>query len=173
MIATRSAATKIYGWENEATFKLSADDSLDASVAFEKSRYVNFLTGAAANIDWSGKSLDKTPAAAARLYYSHIFDLNGGSTLQFRIGTKYSTSYKLSDFVDAVQYTQAAYTRSDVNLNWTSADHKLTVQAYIHNLEDKMQAQSYTAPSVLADPNGATAAVSEPRMMGVRIGFKY
>jgi iron complex outermembrane receptor protein len=72
-----------------------------------------------------------------------------------------------------VQYKQKAYTRSDFTANWTSTDGKLTVQGYVHNIEDKMQAESYTAPTVLSVVNGATAAVSEPRMMGVRIGFKY
>ena len=63
VIATRSAATKIYGWENELTWKLTANDIVDGSFALEKSKYTNFLTGALADIDWSGKSLDKTPLA--------------------------------------------------------------------------------------------------------------
>ncbi|HEY2682179.1 MAG TPA: TonB-dependent receptor [Steroidobacteraceae bacterium] len=173
VIATRSAATKIYGWENEVTARLTSNDVIDGSLDFEKSKYVHFLTGGEANIDWSGKSLDKTPAAVLTLGYSHIFDLPRGSNLQVRLGTKYSTTYYLSDFVDAVQYKQKAYTRSDFTANWTSTDGKLTVQGYVHNIEDKMQAESYAAPTVLSVVNGATAAVSEPRMMGVRIGFKY
>jgi iron complex outermembrane receptor protein len=173
VIATRSAATRIYGWENEATVKLSSQDQVDGSIAFEKSYYVDFLTGGQANIDWAGKSLDKTPAAVLHLAYSHVFDLTNGSTLQLRLGTKYSTSYKLSDFVDAVQYTQGSYTRSDLTANWTSADGKLTVQAYVHNIEDKLQAESYTPPTVLSVVNGATAAVSEPRFFGIRLGVKY
>ena len=173
VIATRSAATKIYGWENEITVKLSPKDVIDGWLALEKSKYVNFLTGGQANVDWSGKSLDKTPGAVVQLGFTHIFDLSNGSSLQFRIGSKYSTSYKLSDFVDAVQYTQKAYTRSDLTANWTSANGKLTVQAYVHNLEDKLQAESYAAPTVLTVVNGATAAVSEPRMFGIRLGVKY
>ena len=173
VIATRSAKTKIYGWENEFTLAVTQSDIIDGSLAFEKSKYVDFLTGGLANIDWSGKSLDKTPGAVLHLGYSHYFNLANGSTLQLRIGTKYSTSYKLSDFVDAVQYNQAAYTRTDLTANWTSASGKLTIQGYIHNIEDKMQLEGYTAPTVLSVPNGATAPVSEPRMMGVRVGFKY
>jgi iron complex outermembrane receptor protein len=91
-----------------------------------------------------------------------------------RLGTKYSTSYYLSDFVNAIQYQQKAYTRSDLTLSWTAADGKFTVQGYVHNIEDKMQAESYTAATVTAyNLGGATAAVSEPRMLGVRVGFKY
>ena len=173
ILATRSAATKIYGWENEVTAKLSAQDIVDGSLALEKSEYTHFLTGALANIDWSGKSLDKTPAAVLNLGYSHIFGLAGGSSLQVRIGTKFSTSYDLSDFVNAIQYQQKSYTRSDLTVNWTSTNGKLTVQGYVHNIEDKMQAESFTPSTVIAFVNGATAAVSEPRMLGVRIGFKY
>jgi iron complex outermembrane recepter protein len=173
VLATRSASTKIYGWENEFTLKLSPSDQIDGSLALEKSKYVNFLTGGLANIDWSGKSLDKTPGAVVHLGYRHTFDFSDGSSLQLRIGTKYSTSYVLSDFVGATQYTQKAYSRSDITANWTSSSGKLTIQAYVHNLEDKMQAESYTAPTVGSVVNGATAAVSEPRMLGVRLGFKY
>ena len=104
VIATRSAATKIYGWENEVTWKITSHDSVDGSLALEKSKYTHFLTGAEANVDWAGKSLDKTPAAVLQLGVSHMFDFANGSNLQVRIGTKFSTSYDLSDFVDAVQY---------------------------------------------------------------------
>ena len=174
VIATRSAATRIYGWENEVTWKFTSHDIVDGSLALEKSKYTNFLTGALADINWDGKSLDKTPAAVVIAGITHIFDFSSGSNLSVRLGTKYSTSYDLSDFVDAIQYKQKAYTRSDLTLNWTAADGKLTVQGYVHNIEDKMQAESYTPATVTAyNATGATAAVSEPRMMGVRIGFKY
>ncbi len=174
VIATRSAATKIYGWENELTWKLTADDIVDGSFALEKSKYTHFLTGGLADIDWDGKSLDKTPLAVVMAGYTHVFDFTNGSTFSVRLGTKYSTSYYLSDFVNAIQYQQKAYTRSDLTLNWTAPNGKLTVQGYVHNIEDKMQAESYAAATVTAyNATGATAAVSEPRMMGVRIGFKY
>ena len=173
MLATRSAATKIYGWENEFTLKLSAADQIDGSLALEKSKYVDFLTGGLANIDWSGKSLDKTPGAVLHLGYRHTIDFADGSSLQLRVGTKYSTSYVLSDFVGAIQYTQKAYSRSDLTAHWTSSSGKVTVDAFVHNLEDKMQLESYTAPTVGSVVNGATAAVSEPRMIGVRFGIKY
>ena len=177
VIDTRSAATKIYGWENEVTAKLSPVDLVDASLTLEKSKYDSFKTGATLSVDWSGKSLDKTPAAVMTLGYSHTWDLANGGTIRARIGTKYSTSYKLSDFVDAEQYEQKAYTRSDLTATYAAPDGRLTVQAYVHNLEDKMQAESFAAASIAAanvhNSAGATAAVSEPRMMGVRIGFKY
>ena len=111
------------------------------------------------------------------LGYSHTWDLANGGTIRARIGTKYSTSYKLSDFVDAEQYEQKAYTRSDLTATYAAPDGRMTVQAYVHNIEDKMQAESFAAASIAAanvhNSAGATAAVSEPRMMGVRIGFKY
>jgi hypothetical protein len=75
--------------------------------------------------------------------------------------------------VNAIQYQQKSYTRSDLTVNWTSTNGRLTVQGYVHNIEDKVQAESFTPSTVIAFVNGATAAVSEPRMLGVRIGFKY
>jgi hypothetical protein len=84
-----------------------------------------------------------------------------------------SRGFRMSDFVNAKQYTQGGYTRSDLSTNWTSANDKLTVQAYIHNIEDKLQAESYTPPTVVSVADGATAAVSEPHLMGIRVGIKY
>lgn len=173
VLATRSASTDLYGWENEITAKLSEHDLLDGSLAFEKSEYRKFLTGALANVDFSGKSLDKTPAAVLHVGYSHNFDLSDGSSLQLRAATKFSTSYKLTDFVGAIQYEQKSFTRSDLTVNCTSASDKLTVQAYVHNIEGQIQAESYTRPSVLGLTDGPTSAVSEPRMIGVRLGLKY
>ena len=177
VIDTRSASTQIYGWENEGTIKLTPLDTIDASLSFEKSKYTHFLTGPTLATNWDGKSLDKTPAAVLTLGYSHLWRFADGASFKVRLGTKYSTSYKLSDFVDAEQYEQKAYTRSDLTANYTAPDGKLTVQAFIHNIEDKMQAQSFaaanTASANVYNSAGATAAVSEPRMIGVRVGFKY
>ncbi len=177
VIDTRSAQTTIYGWENEFNASLTAHDLVDGALALEHSEYNKFMVGPTLGTSFAGKSLDKTPAAVLTLGYNHTWDLPSGAFLKARIGTKYSTSYKLSDFVNAEQYEQKAYTRSDFTLGYTAPGGKMTLEVFVHNLEDKLQAQSFvaatTAVANVHDSSGATAAVSEPRFYGVRLGLSY
>ena len=61
IIFTKTVPATIYGWENDLTYKVTQNDLLKASASFEHSKYGQFMTGIADNVDWTGYSLDKTP----------------------------------------------------------------------------------------------------------------
>ncbi len=174
VIFTRAVPVKISGWENEAHWRITPADTIDGSLVFESSKYVKFMAGLLGNVDWSGRQLDKTPGTSANLGYSHVWTLANDQTFVFHVQSKYSSSYKLSDIQDAVQYTARAYTRTDLTVTYNMKGGDYYIQGYIKNLENKVQLES--APGTVpnpAIPNGASVGVTEPQMLGIRVGAKY
>jgi len=164
VIFTKSVPAKIYGWENELTYKMTPSDLLNVSASFEHSKYGQFMTGILQNVDWSGYSLDKTPHAVVKLGYSHEWTLGSGAYINANVSSQYSTGYAVSDFVNAIQYRQKAYTRSNANLTYTAASDHYWFQLFVQNIENKVQITSVGG--------NADAGISEPRYFGVRFGVR-
>ncbi len=164
VIFTQSVPAKIYGWENELTYKMTNEDLLHLSASFEHSRYERFETGLNQNVNWAGYSLDKTPHAVITVSYSHEWPLSSGAYLKAYVGSKYSTSYFVSDFVNAIQYQQKAYTRSEANLTYTAASDQYFVQLFVKNIENKVQ--------IISIGSYEDAGITEPRYFGIRFGVR-
>ena len=164
VIFTKSVPAKIYGWENELTFKVTPNDLLNVSASFEHSKYGQFSTGILQNVNWSGYSLDKTPHAVVKLGYSHEWTLSSGAYVNANVSSQYSSGYAVSDFVSAIQYHQKAYTRSNANLTYTASNDHYWFQVFIQNIENKVQITSVGG--------NADAGINEPRYFGVRFGVR-
>ena len=164
VIFTRPVATKIEGWENSLKYQLTNTDQLNASLSFLHSKYGEFMTGILGNVDFTGKNLDKTPATTATFGYTHTTNISSG-VIRSYLGTKYSSSYVVSDFVGGVQYSQKAFTRSNLNLTYLDNSGKYSAQFYVTNLENKLQ--------MTAVGSNSNFTVSEPRFIGVRFGLSY
>ena len=122
------------------------------------------MTGILGNVDFTGKNLDKTPATTATFGYTHTTNISSG-VIRSYLGTKYSSSYVVSDFVGGVQYSQKAFTRSNLNLTYLDNSGKYSAQFYVTNLENKLQ--------MTAVGSNSNFTVSEPRFIGVRFGLSY
>ena len=172
VIYTRLVPTQIYGWENELTWNLDRNTNIAVTAAFEKSKYKSFEAGLLQNVDWGGLSLDKTPRAVGTIALNHTFDLANGAAIRFRAFSKLSSSYLLSDFVDAVQFKQASFTRSDSSLTYVPKGEAFNVQLFVENIENKYQKIGSPNTYSATLPNSTTFAVSTPRFFGVRVEFK-
>jgi iron complex outermembrane receptor protein len=210
VVYTQSVPTTIYGWENSLHWKATHADLIDASIVLMKSRYDRYTAGDLAfisssgtasigNVNWSGLSLDNTPAFVSTVGYTHDFFLPRGATLSLRLETKYSTSYIESDPAAASpqdpsnsdsRFTQPAYSRSNAWLTYATSDGRFRLQAFVTNLENKLQmtgapgavpAQTglpppgvaYGTPLSTAQLNAVSVNVSPPRMFGLRFALRY
>ena len=174
VVYTRLTPTKLYGWENELTWQATPDDLVDGALTLEKSEYVShFMAGEELSIDWKGKSLDRTPIAVLTAGYSHTWRLNNGGSVKARVDTKYSASYLVSDVFAGIQYTQKAFTRTDLSVTYTAPGDRLYVQLFARNLEDNIQSTGNVEYSSPFSATGTATAVNEPRMFGVRMGVTY
>ena len=173
LVFTRLVPATIYGWENEFAYRVSANTNLSLATTMEHSEYKTFMAGALQNVDWKGKSLDSTPDLAFTAGVNHTVDLSGGSQLKLRAFTKYSSGYYLSDFVNAVQFKQKAFTRSDASVTWFPANPHYNVELFVQNIEDKVQKVGAPENYVVGVPNSTTFPISTPRFYGVRLNLQY
>jgi iron complex outermembrane receptor protein len=186
LIYTQSAPARMSGWENELNWKATPNDKLGVTLAFERARYGDLKVGflAANQIDFSGKTLDNAPAVSASVSYEHRWELAAGGDLSLRWNTRYNSGYYKSDLAGLgdlgsntyirtpAQYKQEAFTRSDLSLAYTAASGKYDIQAYVRNIEDKLQLN--TLQPIGADfATGTVARVTAPRTFGVRVGMHY
>ncbi len=179
VVYTRLVPATIEGWENELNYRLSSHTELGLSTTMERSKYKRLMAGIFEDTDWAGKSLDQTPDLAATGKIMHRFDLPGGATLRARGLVKYSSGYELSDFVNAVQFKQKPFTRSDFSLTFEPAHGHYSLEAYVQNIENKIQKvgppENYqlNLATFQVTPNSTTFPVSMPRVFGVRLSVYY
>jgi len=196
VLYTQLAPVEIYGWENEARYQFNRNTALSLGVAYEHSKikslqtgFLGYLTGTFAN--WSGYSLPSLPAMTVNGALTHSIDLAHGAQLRFRAASKYSSSYWLSDYANAVQYKQTGFTRSDASITYATAGDRLTLQAFVENIENKLQKTfgpggyngaygGFNGSVASAEANGTSFpvgsvsfGVSMPRLYGVRLGGKF
>jgi iron complex outermembrane receptor protein len=157
-------------------------DQLKFAATFLKSYYKDLpevdANGVVRNL--RGKSLDTTPRVAATLTYDHEWTFSHGSTFKARGQIKYSSSYVETDVQNAIQYTQPAFTRSNVDIRYTDASGKMYVGAFVQNLENKLQLNSNPSGFVPGPgannstiTDSATVTVTDPRTWGFTAGVKF
>jgi iron complex outermembrane receptor protein len=187
LIYTKSAAAKMAGWENELNWKVTPNDKLSFTLAFERARYGDLTVGflASNQVDFSGKTMDNAPVASGTVSYEHRWPLAAGGDLSLRWDTRFNSGYYKSDlggigdlgtnsYVHAPQqYKQDAFTRSNLSLTYAAASGKYDIQAYVRNIENKLQLNSFN-PGTNADiDKGSFVRVTAPRTFGIKVALHY
>ncbi|MRW91466.1 TonB-dependent receptor plug domain-containing protein [Duganella sp. FT80W] len=189
---TQTVPTKIYGWENEGSYKLARETTLSGSVALLHTKFVHFLAGKNAfvgdPIDFSGQELDSSPKLTATLSISHAINLGNGAKVKLRASSKYSSSYLLSDLGNGVRYRQPSFTRSEASVAYEPAQSSVKVQLFVTNIENKIQRTGgLTGYDNSGSPYGGSGSttfssmpannlafnVNEPRMYGIRLSTDF
>jgi iron complex outermembrane receptor protein len=195
---TDSTPVKIYGFEGEASYALGRNTSLSGSMTLLHSEYVNFVTGSQRlvgnPVDFTGLPLDLAPELTLTGAFEHAFELGGNTKLKFRVATKYSSAYYLSSSQDGIRYRQPGYTRSDASLTYDVDGGRYFIQAFVENIENKIQRTSWGATGYAAGVNGTDGVyggvgsshapsarpdywmafyTTSPRLYGLRLGAKF
>lgn len=189
VLYTAIGKSQIYGWENEFSYQIDNDTTLSGNLTLGHSKVGNLLTGRVSTnqFQYAGQRLDRSPEFTATGVVSHSFELGGGSRLRLRGLIKYSSSYLISDLSNVVQFKQDSYTRSDASLTYATAGDRFTIQAFVENIENKLQKTSgpnnYAGgyggtngnfvPTTETIPNSISFGVNTPRFFGVRLGAKF
>ena len=78
------------------------------------------------------------------------------------------------------QYYNKPFTQTNLNLDYTSDNGKFVVDAYVRNLENKMQLAGAPPNAQPSDnlpagygPDSVTVPVTPPRTFGIRFSWKY
>ena len=171
---------KVYGAETELTAKITKDDLVQFSAAYEHTRLGYLLAGSndyslpkcpdttiSNCLDVTGHQLPHAPKGSLQFQYEHTFRFASGGKLQPRVNFHYETGSWLSVFNLGDGDRQKAYTRTDLGLRY-QAPKNWYVDAFVQNLEDgriKTNAQ-----------NSFGAWQSQymaPRTFGVNAGFEF
>ena len=193
VINTVLAPATMIGWESSATWQATPNDRLNLDLTLQNATYdkganelgigFNFY---GQKLPWGGHTLDTAPTFAANVGYDHDWTLSNGARLTFHVNSKISSRYNETNFgfMQAAPFgppgvvnvlfpnaypptlIQKSFTRSDLQLSYETADGKYKIDAFVHNLEDKVQILS-------PDPGNGTVRINLPRTEGLRLSMKY
>jgi iron complex outermembrane receptor protein len=188
-VTTNSPTARIRGLELEGDWLVTRQDRLQGFFTYLDTRLGTFLdpVGNPDNIpgiynsfaptpipgttaDYTGNRLPNAPRFSVRARYSHAMTLGGGARLVPSIQVYWqSGSYtSLSNISDPARGYRKAYSKTDLNLRWESADGRWTVDGYVYNAEDK---KVYATAVPLA--SFTTVTYMPPRTVGVRAGLRF
>jgi iron complex outermembrane recepter protein len=170
-----AAAAWLYGIETTATARITRDVSLNATGAFSRSRYTNFVDAAgyvigpagnaSAAFNATGNTLLRAPkwTGSASLAYDHAnADQSGFHALA-------AVSYNGGFFWDATnQYRQSAYALVNASIGYTIPGGHLTMTLYGRNLGNR-----FYETGLVALPTSVVVQDAAPRMYGVSVETKF
>jgi iron complex outermembrane receptor protein len=163
-----AAKASVRGFDLDGKFAITPDDILTYSVGLLKSKYIGYTAGpVGSQQDWSGRALDNSPNGTVALGYQHNWPLAGGANLSARVSVRHSGSYVVSDYNAPRQYTQGAFTKADLSLQWESANGNYSVQGFVKNATDKTVIKAYSGLGT------GGLIIGEPRLLGVRLAARF
>jgi iron complex outermembrane recepter protein len=195
-VTLNAGKARIKGAEFELDWRLTSADEVHGYATYLDARYTSFPNGvnAAANPDgiynstvagldaagasyaplatnvptnFAGKHLPNAPEETFRVAYSHTFSL--GSAGKFIPSAQlYWQAKSYTDIANTGQATRKDYSRSDINLTYKTESDRLSVDAYIHKVENHTIWQSANAKW-----DETMAFYLPPRTYGVRVGYRF
>ncbi len=174
-----AAKATVKGLEFEGAAITSPDGRVNFGLGYLDSTYKQYLT--AGGTDYSGHTLDRAPKVTLTLGYTQDWELEGGKLFSAYLGTRYSSSYGLTDPGTSVSspgspayaartFTQKATTKTDFVLTYAGNNDRWKVQAFVKNIENKASMTSLTTVGGLSSEY---VYLSDPRTYGLRASYKF
>ena len=181
-LTSNAEGAKVSGLESELSARLTADDRLQLTMAYTKTKLGQLLglshdyslptctqvPSLGQCLDVTGNTLPHAPKFSATVRYEHKFHLGEVATLTPRISLHYETASWLSVFNLGSGDQQKAYTRTDLGMRYWSGK-SWYADAYVRNVEDakiKTSAASSSATDFVAQ-------YMAPRTFGVNVGTSF
>jgi iron complex outermembrane receptor protein len=162
-VTQNAAKAKVEGVELESTVAPSARNRFDLSFTWLHAVYRQYEP--LAGIDYTGRSLDRSPTFVASAGYTYTLPLANDGTVTASVHSRLSDSYVLTNYSVPAQFRQPSYTRTDVTVGYNAPGQRWYVQGFAHNLENHIQITSIDGSDNIT--------ISDPRTYGVRAGFKF
>lgn len=181
---------EIYGLDGQLTLSPADKLNLRLGGTYLHSEYTDFpnATGiglnAATNLnvtgqtqDWSGKPMARAPKLSGNLGGDYTAGFVGGN-VTVAGNVRYTASYVVSNpslfgslagaLATRQRFRQRAFAQVNASLTWADADNHFSLGVFADNLTDKQYKLAYTG-SVFGD----YGPISEPRIYGVRAGYRF
>ena len=170
---TLNTPATVYGIENRGVITLTHADRLTIGFNYLHAVFDDLYAGGNAGnpyVSWKGKELNNSPTVTASLAYRHTFDLHELGDIVFNANTSYTEKYFINVISNNQIYRQPSFTKSGMDLTYTTRNGKYWVQAFVKNIEDRVEITFFQGnPFQLGNGN---VGISEPRFVGIRFGEK-
>jgi outer membrane receptor protein involved in Fe transport len=167
-----AASATIRGIEVDATVKPVAGFSFGLTGAYLDAHYNSFdasivgATGTITGAQVKDLAVERAPEWSGTLWSEYTIDLASGQNLFGRVSYSYTDKMPVDTAND---FFLDSYGLLDATLAWSSANKKVRISAYGHNLTDKRWATAgYYSGSL-----GSTIYLSAPRSYGLQLSVKY
>lgn len=111
--------------------------------------------------------VQNTPDISFQVGAAYEIDLGSAGTLTPEVQMLYTGDYLLSRAFP--QYLAPSYTKTELRLTYRTADQKLTLQAFVENLEDNATIGRVT----VASGGGFSGSYAAPRTWGIKAGYRF
>ncbi len=159
-ITVDSQKATLYGAELEATALVGDAGQLDIGISALHARFDEFVVG---SIDNTGHEIQGAPPFTFNAAYQHSFGLANGGQLRARIFSSYVDGHYVANN-NARGSFQSAYSKTGLDVSFTSASRAWVVTAFARNLEDEAVMASYADP---ISRGGDIGFLEAPRTYGV------
>lgn len=121
-------------------------------------------------IQLNGETTPWSPDMTINFNASYVFELGDNGTLVPSLQTYWSDSYNVAgNFPIDPAGNQDSFTKTDLRLTWTSANDRLSLEAFVENIED----EAVNARSNAGGNDLTQTSFLAPRNSGVRISARF
>ena len=170
IVTVNAAKASVKGLELDARAAITDHGRLNLGVGLLRAQYNSYIAPDGQSL--SGADLDKAPRATVTLGYSHEISSSRGLRLTPYVGTRYMSSYTVSDPGTASlapqSFTQKSTTKTEISLTLGGIGERWSLQVYGRNLEDKS-----TVGGLIQNAGNYYIGFNEPRTYGVRGNARF
>jgi len=163
-ITVASQEATFYGLEAEASYLVSDAGTFNASFTWLEAEFDEFVVGSVNN---SGNEVQGAPEFTVGAGYEHVFDLANGAQVRARVDTAWVDGHYVANN-NAPGSFQDDYTRTGINISYTTPGRAWTVTGFVRNLEDEDVMASYADP---ISRGGDIGFLEAPRTYGVTVNW--
>lgn len=157
--------SRLYGGEAEVTWLLTPRDQLDLSVSYLHGEFTDLsVANGTSNLSLDGNRTIQSPRWSLSGGFQHEFSVLGGR-LTPRVQSQYRSRYFLTVY-NRENDRQGAFFRTDASLTYAPDGSKLSIQAYVRNIENKVVISNAEQSALYG---GVRYQYDAPRTYGVRV----
>lgn len=169
---TNAAEAEVYGLEIELLALVTEELEIDGSFSYLSAEYEDFLTEVpvdplAGLQDLSGNTLPRAPEFTLNLGAQYTWTLNNAGSVRARANVSWVDEQYYRAF-NLERDKEDSYTRTDLNLAWTSSDESWVVDAFVKNLEDENVVNNLIVAAATLG-SMPLASFSPPRTYGMSV----
>jgi iron complex outermembrane receptor protein len=165
LLVGANAEATTSGLELDVTALLSENWIVSASYGYLDAEYDTFISG---DDDLSGNTLPRSAENSFSVNSNYIFDLNGGSTIDFALSYTHKGDY-FGEVSNSPASKEDGFGLLNASFGWTSADERWEAVAWGKNITD----EEYRIHSIVSNVSGTVDLWNMPATYGLTVNYSF